>query len=243
VPRRPRVVISGLPHHITQRGNNRQPVFYCDRDRKLYLDLLTRHALQYGAQILSYCLMTNHVHVVAIPEHDHSLARTFGRTHAEYAAALNHAERRSGHLWQNRFFSCPLDAAHLERAMRYVELNPVRAGLIAVPWDWPWSSARAHCSKGTGDVLLDFLCGGRPGDWDYAGWQTSLLSGLSDGETEAVRHSTETGAPLGSSEFLTELERKAGRRLRVWARGRPRKRPRSPDEAGSPPCLLADDAV
>ena len=99
--------------------------------------------------------MTNHVHVAAVPQRDHSLARTFGRAHAEYAAALNHAERRSGHLWQNRFFSCPLDAAHQESAMRYVELNPVRAGLIAVPWAWPWSSARAHCSEGASGVLLD----------------------------------------------------------------------------------------
>jgi putative transposase len=185
VPRRPRVIIPGVPHHITQRGNNRQQVFYCDHDRTLYLDLLTRHARQYGTRILSYCLMTNHVHVVAVPQRDHSLARTCGRAHAEYAAALNHAERRSGHLWQNRFFSCPLDGAHLESAMRYVELNPVRAGLIAVPWAWPWSSARAHCSKEAGDALLD-CCGGRPGDWDYAGWQTSLLSGLPSDEVEAV---------------------------------------------------------
>ena len=240
MPRRPRVIIPGVPHHITQRGNNRQQIFYCDHDRRLYLDLLTRHAQQYSARILSYCLMTNHVHVVAVPECNHSLARTFGRAHAEYAAALNHAERRSGHLWQNRFFSCPLDAAHLESAMRYVELNPVRAGLIAEPWAWPWSSARAHCSEGASDVLLDF-CGGRQTSWDYAGWKTRLLSGLSDGERNAVRRATETGEPLGSREFLQQLERQAGRRLRVWGRGRPRKRPGSPDQPGARPCLFADD--
>jgi putative transposase len=241
VPRRPRVIIPSVPHHITQRGNNRQQVFYSDCDRRLYLDLLSRHAPQYGARILGYCLMTNHVHVVAVPEHGHSLARTFGRAHAEYAAALNHAERRSGHLWQNRFFSCPLDAAHLESAMLYVELNPVRAGLIAMPWDWPWSSARAHCSELARDMLL-YCGGGRPGDWDYAGWRNSLLSGLSDGEMEAVRRATQTGEPLGSREFVMRLERQAGRRLRVWERGCPRKRPTAPNQAGFQPCLFADDA-
>jgi len=242
VPRRPRVIIPGIAHHITQRGNNRQQVFYSDCDRRLYLDLLSRHAPQYGARIVSYCLMTNHVHVVAIPEREHSLARTFGRTHAEYAAALNHAERRSGHLWQNRFFSCPLDAAHLENAVRYVELNPMRAGLVAVPWAWPWSSARAHCSKGASDIVLDWLSGA-PDDWDYASWQERLLSGLSDSDLDQVRRATQTGEPLGSREFLKQLERQAGRRLRVGERGRPRKPPGVADRSDLQPCLFADDGL
>jgi len=238
VPRRPRVIIPGIAHHITQRGNNHQQVFYSDSDRRLYLDLLSRRALQYGARILSYCLMTNHVHVVAVPERKHSLARTFGRAHAEYAAALNQAERRSGHLWQNRFFSCPLDGAHLENAMRYVELNPVRAGLVAMPWAWPWSSARAHCSKGASDVLLDWRDGALD-DWHYASWKEGLRSGLSDGELHEVRRATQTGEPLGSQEFLKQLERQAGRRLRVGARGRPAK---LPDRSDLQTCLFADDA-
>src|SRR5437764_5697439 len=122
MPRRARVIVPGVAHHVTQRGNNRQQVFYSLDDRSLYLDLLTRHARRYGTQILGYCLMTNHVHLVVVPEHENSLARSFGRTHAEYALALNQSEKRSGHLWQNRFFSCPLDASHLENAIQYVEL-------------------------------------------------------------------------------------------------------------------------
>src|SRR5216684_3216207 len=96
MPRRARVAVPALAHHVTQRGNNRQQVFYSVEDRRLYLDLLTRHAHRCGTQIAGYCLMTNHVHLVVVPEHENSLARTFGRTHAEYAQALNHSEKRSG---------------------------------------------------------------------------------------------------------------------------------------------------
>ena len=154
MPRRPRIIIPGIAHHVTQRGNNRQQVFYSDDQRRFYLHLLTRHATRYRVRILGYCLMTNHVHLVVVPECQNSLARTFGTMHAEYALALNQAAERTGHLWQNRFFSCPLDVWHLENAMRYVELNPVRAGLAVMPWDWPWSSARAHTSADAGDRLL-----------------------------------------------------------------------------------------
>lgn len=228
MPRRARVIVPGLPHHITQRGNNRQQVFYSPDDRRLYLALLIRYARQYGAHVAGYCLMTNHVHLVVVPQHENSLARTFGQTHAEYALALNQSEKRSGHLWQNRFFSCPLDAAHLENAMRYVELNPVRAGLTAMPWDWPWSSARAHSLHGASDAVLD---GSRDLDaWDYAGWKQSLLAGISQAECNSIRRATHTGEPLGSYAFLRQLERHAGRRLQVLARGRPVKRPNRPDQ-------------
>ena len=188
MPRRARIIVPGVAHHVTQRGNNRQQVFCSDEDRRLYLDLLTRYARRYGTQIAGYCLMTNHVHLVVVPEHKNSLARTFGQTHAEYALALNVSAKRSGHLWQNRFFSCPLDAAHWENALRYVELNPVRAGLA--------------------------------------------LSGIGQAECDSIRRATHTGEPLGSREFVRQLERQAGRRLQVLARGRPAKRPCQPDRTG-----------
>ena len=176
--------------------------------------------------------MTNHVHLVVVPEHENSLARSLGRTHAEYALALNQSEKRSGHLWQNRFFSCPLDASHLKNAICYVELNPVRAGLIVMPWDWPWSSARAHSLEGARDMVLGSN-GTRLDGWDCAGWKDSLLSGLSQGECDSLRRATQTGEPLGSRQFLRQLERQAGRRLEVLSRGRPAKRPNKPD----PICL------
>ena len=231
MPRRPRAIFPGVAHHITQRGNNRQPVFYCNGDRRLYLGLLTGHALQHGTHIISYCLMTNHVHLVVVPECEHSLARTLGRTHSQYAQALNQTRKRSGHLWQNRFFSCPLDASHLENTIRYVELNPVRAGLIIMPWDWPWSSARAHSLEGAKDKVLDANWASHFDGWDYGGWKERLLGGMSDGDTDAVRRATQTGEPLGSREFLRRLERYAGRRLSVLERGRPRKSRSQPDAA------------
>src|SRR5258708_2652033 len=141
MPRRPRSVIPGIAHHITQRGNNRQPVFHSPENRRLHLDLLAHQNARCAVRLLGYCLMTNHVHLVAVPEHEDSLARALGRVHSEYALALNRAEGRSGHLWQNRFFSCPLDESHLRAALRYTDLNPVRAGLAEMPSDWPWPSA------------------------------------------------------------------------------------------------------
>ena len=113
--------------------------------------------------------MTNHVHLIVTPDREASLARTFGGTHAEYALALNQVANRTGHLWQNRYFSCPLDDAHLERALLYVDLNPVRAGLVASAFDWPWSSARAHSSEGLTDSVLDADWVDHAGGWDPRG--------------------------------------------------------------------------
>lgn len=221
MPRRPRVVIPGLPHHITQRGNNRQAVFQSFKDRRLYLSLLIRHAVHYEMQILGYCLMTNHVHLIAAPANESSLARTLARTHSEYALSVNRSGERTGHLWQNRFFSCPLDQVHLDRALLYVEMNPVRAGLVEQPWDWLWSSARAHVSESYPDSVIDGRWIEHFGHWDYADWKERLQFAMSESEREAIRHSTNTGAPLGSQEFVTRLEQQAGKRLSVRPRGRP----------------------
>ena len=240
MPRRPRVIISGIAHHITQRGNNRQPVFHSSDDRRFYVDLLVRHATHFGARILGYCLMTNHVHLIAVPNSEDALARTLGCTHSEYALALNHAQGRSGHVWQNRFFSCPLEESHLLRALRYVELNPVRAGLASEPWSWPWSSARAHTLEHVLDPVLDYRWEEYFGHWDYGEWQEILCAGMSSGECDSVRRATHTGEPLGSREFVLALERQAGRRLRVLARGRPPTKSEVVEEPGQHACLFAD---
>ena len=242
MPRRPRVVVPGVAHHITQRGNNRQPVFCSSDDRRLYLDLLRHHATRSGSHLVGYCLMTNHIHLVAVPEREDSLARTLGRVHSEYALTLNHAQSRSGHLWQNRFFSCPLDESHLISALRYTDLNPVRAGLAASPWDWPWSSARAHIAPVAQDTVLDCGWAGYCGCWDYGEWKDLLLAAMPDDESGAVRQATRTGEPLGSREFLTRLERQTGRRLQVFSRGRPKLAPKT-REAGLRACLFADSDV
>ncbi len=232
MPRRPRLVLPGVPHHITQRGNNRQAVFFTGDDRELYLELLTHQAARHGVHILGYCLMTNHAHLVATPDRENSLARTLGQAHAEYAQALNQASRRSGHLWQNRFFSCALDESRLVSALQYVDLNPVRAGLAPLAWEWRWSSARAHSVEEVDDPVLDRDWGSRVGGWDYGAWRECLTYDLPAAERESLRRATLTGEPLGSQEFMTRLEREAGRRLRVLPRGRPRKQPEQGEMAG-----------
>ncbi|MDR3701498.1 MAG: transposase [Candidatus Sulfopaludibacter sp.] len=223
MPRRPRFIVPGAAHHVTQRGNNRQPVFFTADDRLLYLRLLRYHASRNGAHILGYCLMTNHVHLIVTPDREHSLARTFGGTHAEYALTLNQVANRTGHLWQNRYFSCPLDDTHLERALLYVDLNPVRAGFAANACDWPWSSARVHSTEGLTDPVLDADWVDKAGGWDRADWLGRLSSSRTEEEDAPLRLATLRGEPLGSTQFVAELELRAGRRLRVLARGRPRK--------------------
>jgi len=145
MPRIARIVIPGCPHHITQRGNNRQDVFFVDDDRQRYLAILAAQAERFGLTVQGYCLMTNHVHLIATPREPESLAKAVGRTHWLYTQYVNRLHGRSGHLWQNRFYSCALDEPHFYAAMIYVERNPVRARLVRRAWRYPWSSAAAHC--------------------------------------------------------------------------------------------------
>ena len=161
--RRPRFIVPGVPHHVTQRGNNRQDVFFSDQDRLRYLELLRQHCRRYDVRVLAWCLMTNHVHLILIPGSAESLALTLGQLHSQYALEQNRQRRRVGHLWQNRFFSCVLESAHLLAALHYVELNPVRAGITPAAGDWPWSSARTHLNGSPARVAglaVDRLDGG-----------------------------------------------------------------------------------
>ena len=125
--RQPRIVLPGVAHHVTQRGNNRQDVFFVDDDRRMYLSCLKESAALYGLEVFAFCLMTNHIHLVATPHTEDALARAIGPTHLMYAQYVHRLHRRLGHFWQNRFYSCPLDEAHAHNAAAYVELNPVRA--------------------------------------------------------------------------------------------------------------------
>jgi putative transposase len=222
--RRPRVVIPGIPHHVTQRGNDRQPVFYSNANRSLYLSLLAQHSARYGVEVLGYCLMKNHVHLIAVPEREDSLARTLARAHSEYTASVNRTRQRTGHLWQNRFFSCPMGPTHVQRALLYVDMNPVRAGLVRTPWDWLWSSARTHILRSSSDPVMNERWEEYFGYWDHAHWRKCLQSAIPAEDLAIVRYATRTGEPLGGRDFLERLERESGRTLRVQARGRPRKK-------------------
>lgn len=151
--RLPRIVIPGIPHHITQRGNNRQKTFFEEADYALYLDLLAVSAQRAQTEIWAYCLMPNHVHIVLVPSDENGLSRTFGGLHRRFTGYINARNRTTGHLWQGRFGSVAMDEEHLYHALRYVSLNPVRAQLVARPEDWRWSSVRAHFA-GVDDAVV-----------------------------------------------------------------------------------------
>jgi putative transposase len=220
MPRVARIAIPGVPHHITQRGNNRQEVFFVEDDREVYLHLLERQAQRDGLDVLGYCLMANHVHLIAVPVREDSLAKGIGRTHLLYTQYLHRLQGRSGHLWQNRFFSCALDEEHCWTALCYTERNPVRAGMVREAWRYRWSSAAAHCGAGNGDGLPD-LRSWRAA-WTPEHWKARLRRREDEGALLAVRARTHTGRPLGSDSFLSKVESVLGRRIRPLPVGRPR---------------------
>ena len=222
MPRSARVVVPGCPHHVTQRGNNRQDVFFVDDDRRHYLRLLREQAAEHGLRIDAYCLMTNHVHLLATPATAEALAETMRRVNQFYTQYVNRLHGRSGHLWQDRFFSCGMDEEHSWTGLIYVERNPVRARLAARAWQWPWSSAAAHCGKGDEAGILDLPSWRkRTGGQD---WRDSLTPAQDDKEMERLRLCTSRGRPLGSDSFVAKLERMLGRRLRPMPQGRPTKK-------------------
>lgn len=222
MPRVPRPVFAGVPHHITQRGNRREDVFFTDGDRAIYLRWLSQYCAKYKVHVLAYCLMTNHVHLVAIPEREDALERVFRPLHTRYAQRVNRAKQWTGHLWQGRFFSSALDERYLWAAIRYVERNPVRAGIVRRAEDYGWSSARAHCIPADNPVLtknrawLDQM--GCIGDW--AQW---LAEPDQREQVKVLRQHVERGLPCGADEFVRGLELRAGYVLRPVARGRPKR--------------------
>ena len=208
----------GTPCHITQRGNNQQDVFFVDDDRRAYLELLQKAAQQFGLAVHGYCLMTNHMHLVATPVREDSLAKAIGRTHLAYAQYVNRLHGRSGHLWQNRFDSCLLDKDHYSAALRYVERNPVRARLVCLPWRYPWSSAAVHTGRAEPTRSLEAPQWSReisPKEWE------AELRGTDDEEmVRLLRIRTQTGRPLGSDRFMSKVEACLGRRVRPLLVGR-----------------------
>ena len=220
MPRMARVVVPGLPHHLTQRGNRREDVFFDDRDRQRYLQLLFEYSAKHGLNTLAYCLMTNHVHFVSVPAQADSLARVFKPVDLRYAQHVNWVHGLSGRLWQGRYFSCPLDEEHLWAAIRYVERNPIRARLVRKAEHYPWSSAAAHCGGHLDPILAPLPERRPPGTADWGAW-------LAEREDEKMllrlRLCTRTGRPIGSKQFLAKLESKLGRRLQARPIGRPKK--------------------
>jgi putative transposase len=203
-----RVVAAGVPHHVTQRGNRRQKVFFGDDDYALYKELLREGCRAAGTEVWAYCLMPNHVHLILVPADEDGLRAALGEAHRRYTRHVNQRHDWRGFLWQGRFASFPMDDTHLLNCARYVELNPVRARQARRARDWKWSSARAHLAgKDDGLVKVRPLLAIAP-DWaDFLG------EGLGKEALEAVRKGERTGRPLGSAVFLKRLERRLGRSL------------------------------
>ncbi len=218
-----RVVAVGVPHHITQRGNGRQFILTSDAERTVYMDLLRQAAKLHSLTVLGYCLMSNHVHLVAIPEKAESLAHAMKETHGRYATYWNTMHGKSGHAWQGRFYSCPLDEIYLWEAMRYTELNPVRAGMVDQPELWKWSSAGAHCGTAEPDHSLAMERWQQV--WTRARWKEFLGLGESEEQLQALRQCTHTGRPLGSETFVEGLEHVIRRTLAPRKGGRPARKP------------------
>lgn len=204
-----RVVVPGYPHHVTQRGSRRQRTFFGDADYLNYLELLSEFKATAGVDIWAYCLMPNHVHVVAVPQQEQGLAKLFGVTHHRYALRVNAEQGWRGHLWQARFSSFVMDEAHLLAVVRYIELNPVRAGLCARAEDWRWSSVHAHLNA-VNDDLVDIS----PMHERISDWRGYLLEKDEPGILDNIRALTKTGRPAGDDKFIAELEAATGRRLR-----------------------------
>jgi len=209
-----RVVAPGYPHHITQRGNRRQKVFFNEGDYRLYLDLLRTWCAKYSVDIWTYCLMPNHVHLVAVPGDKVGLRLAIGETHRRYTYHINQREGWKGHLWQERFSSFVMDNNYLLAATRYIELNPVRAGLANEPCSYAWSSAFAHM-RGGGDSVARFT----KLDEIAGGWKNFIRVPCGAAEILKLKAHSGTGRPLGGEEFISDLERVVGRVLSKRKRG------------------------
>ena len=204
-----RVVLPGYPHHVTQRGNRRQDVFFQDGDYEYYLELLKTWCHSEGIDIWAYCLMTNHVHLIVTPKKRSNFAKAVGETHRRYTRRINDREGWTGYLWQGRFASYPMDKRHLLKAAAYVELNPVKAGMVKKAQDYRWSSARAHLSgiDKQGIIQPEKLLS-LTGDW-----QDYLKQAQADTTNEFQQHER-TGRPLGTERFIERAERLLGRELK-----------------------------
>jgi len=220
MPRIARIVAVDYPHHITQRGNYQQKVFNDDRDRRKYLSLLKEYSEKYDLAVISYCLMPNHVHIIAVPGNRDSMAKTLNIVQMKYSRYMNNIEKQKGHLWQDRYFSCLLDENHLFAAARYVERNPVRAEMVNNPWEWEWSSASGNIGIKErlfrGKKLSDFT------GMNEDTWKAFIGDFDDEVHLEGIRKKTMTGRPFADEDIIKKLEMTLIRKLTSMPKGRPK---------------------
>jgi len=210
MPRIARIVAADYPHHVTQRGVRSMDIFHSDKDRNQYLQFIKEESEKHDLEILAWCLMTNHVHFVVIPHTEESLSRGFGEAHKRYTRMKNFKDHVRGYLFQGRFGSCVLDERHLLAAMRYVDNNPVAAGMVKHAWQYKWSSAAYH----VGDVKKDVLVKSRNLYGLVKDWRIYLDERIERKEDiDNVKRATKTGRPTGNLDFVKKIEKLTWRSL------------------------------
>ena len=219
MPRIARAVAGGFPHHVVQRGNNREKVFFDKEDREKYLTYLKKYSERWDCPLLAYCLMSNHIHLLARPKKEESLYKMMQGITLCYTQYINRKNQRTGRLWESRYHSCIVDKEkYLWAAAKYIEQNPVRARIVKKAEDFPYSSAKAHLDGIRDDVLGEELFE----DGQRKDYREFIRSGIIEKEINSIRYHTRTGRPLGSEGFMRKMERKLERRFALKSPGRPR---------------------
>ncbi len=221
MPRLARSVFANIPHHVTQRGNRREDVFFDDEDRAIYLEWLSEYAGEHRVDVVGYCLMSNHIHLILVPSTEDGLQNVLKPLHMRYAQRLNRARSQQGHLWQGRYFSSVLDADYFRSCLHYVERNPVRARLVRKAENHRWSSARGHCGLVADPLLKQPKAAWRNAIADIKDWSRWLAEPDTDDALLVLRRNTMMGLPCASGSVLKKLERLSGRPLQYRAQGRP----------------------
>jgi len=221
MPRISRIVAINYPHHVTQRGVRSIAIFSSNNDRNQYLQFIKEESEKHDLEILAWCLMTNHVHFIAVPHREDSLSRGFGEAHKRYTRMKNFKDNVRGYLFQGRFGSCVLDERHLLAAVSYVENNPVAAGMVKHAWQYPWSSAKYH----VGDIKKDVLIENRNLYGLVKDWRAYLTERIEvSDDIHKIKSATKTGRPAGNDDFVKEIEKRTGRLLQRKKPGPKKKR-------------------
>lgn len=213
-----RIIYPGMPHHIVHRGNRHEKVFFNNIDRKRYLSLLAEACKRYMVEVWSWCLMTNHLHLLLSPADLIGLAKVMQCVAHNYALKINKQHNWAGRLWEVRYYSCVVHKdSYLWTVSGYIETNPVRAGLVAEPEQWEWSSARAHFLEKPDKYL-------KLKEWldndEREAYKRYVYEYLKQENIDKIQRTTNTGRPLGTDDFITELEKRLGRELRPKKAGR-----------------------
>lgn len=211
-----RVIIPGIPHHVVQRGNRRLQTFFSEEDYLAYIAFMASSCKSFDVEVWAYCLMPNHVHLIMVPTEENKLRLAVGQAHQSYTRYVNNVHGWKGHLWQGRFFSTPLDSEHMISAVRYVEQNPVRAGLVSSPFEYKWSSALAHLKREN-----DNFCVVAPLIAQIDNWPIFLNTSTSEDSLNTIRKAITSGRPVGGRKFIEQLEKITGRNFFFKKPGRP----------------------